>query len=72
MTHFALQFCVDGKYFAQQITVGENTNIVNFFEEMKGLVAANAFRSKRAAMEAAASWNEAAKENGNYRYADFL
>lgn len=68
MTYLAMQFCVDGKYFAQTHAVSENGNLVKFFAEAKNLVAANAFHTKKAATETAIEWNKAAKQNGNYLY----
>lgn len=68
MIHLALQFCVDGKYFAQAESASETSNLASFFAESKGLVAANAFRTKKAATEAATAWNAMAKQNGNYYY----
>lgn len=65
---YALQIKRNGKYYAYAVRKGMYENLASFVKDFEGLVAMNACRTKKYAMEVVQAWNNMFRENGIHLY----
>ena len=67
-TYFAVTVEENKKLYAYMIDVSEYDNVIYALSN-RGIVFANAYQTKKAAMETVSAWNESYKNNGSYAFA---